>query len=262
MSLGDLVLQNSLQIQTKPSSRAFPDAEEVSSHFVFTVQPYCLTYGYFRLPKKFALANGFTKTCDLVIRDERQRSWNLRLTAYGSEVYILGGWKEFRVANGLKVGDCRMFEVVGKGEKTIWKFHDKPSPNIKSSNKSFLYAEAASPKPFGYSHFVCTIRPYCLSHDFLRIPKKFAHTNGLINKKRDLIVRDERQRSWDLRLCYFGTSVCIKGGWHEFRDTNCLKEGDRVMFEVVTNGEKPIWQFHGKKILEKMQESFKGLAEQ
>lgn len=81
---------------------------------------------------------------------------------------------------------------------------------------------------------------------FQYIPKKFAHANDLINKKRDLIVRDERQRLWDLRLCYFGTGVCMKGGWHEFRYANCLKEGDRVMFEVVANGEKPIWQFHGK----------------
>ncbi|XP_049376778.1 B3 domain-containing protein REM10-like [Solanum stenotomum] len=226
------------------SNRAFLDTEEVSTHFVFTVKPYCLTNGYFRLPKKFALANGFVKTCDLIIRDERQRSWNLRLTAYGSEIYIVGGWKEFRDANCLKVGDRRMFEVVTNGEKPVWKFHDKPSPNIKSSNKSFLYGEAVSPKPFGYSRFVCTVRPYCLSNDFLRIPKKFAHANGLINKKRDLIVRDERQRSWDLRLCYFGTCVCIKGGWHEFRDSNCLKEGDRIMFDVVTNGEKPIWQFN------------------
>lgn len=44
---------------------------------------------------------------------------------------------------------------------------DKPGPNIKSSNKSFLYGEAVSPKPFGYSRFVCTVRPYCLSNDFL-----------------------------------------------------------------------------------------------
>ncbi|KAK4374090.1 hypothetical protein RND71_004767 [Anisodus tanguticus] len=122
---------------------------------------------------------------------------------------------------------------------------DKPSPNIRSSNKSFPHAEAATHKPFDYSHFVCTVRPYCLSYDLLCIPRNFARANGLMNKKCDLIIRDERQMSWSLRLCCFGTGVCIKGGWHEFRDTNCLKKGDRVMFEVVTNGEKPIWQFHG-----------------
>ncbi|KAM3270586.1 B3 domain-containing protein REM17 [Capsicum chacoense] len=221
------------------SSRPFPNTEEVSTRFVFTVKPYCLTCGFLRLPKKFVLANGYAKTCPLVIRDERQRSWNLRLASYGSGIHVLGGWNKFRLANGLKVGDRKMFEVVTNREKPIWKFHDKPSPSIKSSNASF--------RPFVHSHFECDIRPYCLSYDILYIPKKFAHANDLINKKRDLIVRDERQRLWDLRLCYFGTGVCMKGGWHEFRYANCLKEGDRVMFEVVANGEKPIWQFHGKK---------------
>lgn len=29
----------------------------------------------------------------------------------------------------------------------------------------------------------------------------------------------------------------------DFIVDNCLKKGDRVMFEVVTNGETPIWKF-------------------
>ncbi|XP_059315643.1 B3 domain-containing protein REM17-like [Lycium ferocissimum] len=254
------------------STKGFPNAKAATqspldqSHFVFTVKPYCLTNGYLRLPKQFAKKNCLiNKNCDVIIRDERQRSWKVRLTAYGSQVYILGGWREFCVANGLKVGDHRMFEVVTNGENPIWKFqYDKPNPSIKSSRKAFPHAEVAthSHKPFGYSHFVCTIRPYCLSYDLLCIPSKFAHANRLMNKKYDLIIRDERQRSWCLRLCYFGTGVCIKGGWDEFRDTNCLKKGDCVMFEVVSDGEKPIWQFHGKTSVERMQASYKGLTEQ
>ncbi|OIT38373.1 PREDICTED: B3 domain-containing protein REM10-like [Nicotiana attenuata] len=212
------------------------------SYFICTVKPYCLTNGLLRIPKQFALANGLAnKKCGLIIRDEKQRSWDLRLTTYGSQVYIGGRWGEFRAANDIKVGNHIMFEVVTNGEQPIWKFHDKPNPSIKSL--AFPHAEPATHKPFGYSHFVCTVKPYCLSNDLLCIPRQFAHANGLINKKCDLIIRDERQRSWSLRLRSFGTGVCIKGGWHEFRDTNCLKEGDQIVFEVVTNGEKPIWQF-------------------
>lgn len=61
----------------------------------------------------------------MVIRDEKQRSWNLRLDRYGPGVYIAEGWRKFSVDNDLKKGDFMMFEVVANEEKPIWKFHGK-----------------------------------------------------------------------------------------------------------------------------------------
>lgn len=81
---------------------------------------------------------------------------------------------------------------------------------------------------------------------FQRLPKRFAMANGLFNKKRDLIIRDERQRLWNLRLAPYGSSVHVLGGWFRFCTANSLQEGDYMMFEVVSNGEKPIWKFHCK----------------
>ncbi|XP_016549309.2 putative B3 domain-containing protein REM15 isoform X4 [Capsicum annuum] len=218
------------------------------SHFECTIKSYCISKGYLRLPRQFAVANGLiNKKCDLIIRDERQRTWNLRLATHNTIVHILGGWKEFCIANGIKEGHYMMFEVVANGEKPVWKFHDKPNPSIESSRKAFPHVEeAAAHKPSGHSRFVCTIKPYCLTYGYLCLPKEIALRNGLISKKCDLIIRDECQRSWNLILRPFGTSVCIRGGWDEFRDAYCLKEGDHIMFEVVTDGETPIWKFHGK----------------
>ncbi|KAF3672546.1 putative xyloglucan glycosyltransferase 5-like [Capsicum annuum] len=218
------------------------------SHFECTIKSYCISNGYLRLPRQFAVANGLiNKKCDLIIRDERQRTWNLRLATHNTIVHILGGWKEFCIANGIKEGHYMMFEVVANGEKPVWKFHDKPNPSIESSRKAFPHVEeAAAHKPSGHSRFVCTIKPYCLTYGYLCLPKEIALRNGLISKKCDLIIRDECQRSWNLILRPFGTSVCIRGGWDEFRDAYCLKEGDHIMFEVVTDGETPIWKFHGK----------------
>ncbi|XP_059305768.1 B3 domain-containing protein REM8-like isoform X7 [Lycium ferocissimum] len=217
------------------------------SQFVCTVKQYYLTNGYLRIPNKFAKANGLTnKECGLIIRDERQRSWNLRIYTSCSNVYIGGRWSQFHAANDIKVGDQITFEVVTNGEQPIWKFHDKPNPIIMSSSKAFPPVEAATHKPFGHSRLICTIRPYCLTYGYLFLPKQFALANGLISKKCDLIIRDEWKRSWNLILRPFGTSVCISGGWNKFRDTYCLKEGDCIMFEVVTDGQKPIWKFHGK----------------
>ncbi|XP_059305849.1 B3 domain-containing protein REM10-like [Lycium ferocissimum] len=218
------------------------------SHFVYTIKPYCLKYNILCLPRHFVLANSLAKKkCDLIIRDERQKSWDLRLTTHGSDrVVIEAGWHEFSVANGFKEGDGIMFEVVTDGDKPIWKFH-KNSNHIKSSSKSFLHTETATHKPFGHSHFVCTVRPYYLSNNILLIPQQFALANGLFKmKKRDLIVRDERKRSWNVILRSYRKWVCIRNGWNKIRDANCLKKGDRIMFEIVTDGEKPIWQIHSK----------------
>ncbi|XP_047264549.1 B3 domain-containing protein REM3-like [Capsicum annuum] len=77
------------------------------------------------------------------------------------------------------------------------------------------------------------------------VPQQFAIANGLTNKKCGLIVRDERQRSWNLKLSFGGTQVrtYIGYGLRKLIAENCTKEGDRINFEVVTNGKTPIWKF-------------------
>ncbi|KAM3266548.1 hypothetical protein P3L10_003542 [Capsicum annuum] len=203
-----------------------------------------ITYKPFQyLPKRFARENGLiNKKCDLVISDERQRSWNLKLNTYNHGVYIREGWHGLCVDNDLKEGDCIKFEVVTNGGKPIWKFHG-----------------AANHKPFGQSHFVCIVRRYCLVNDFLVIPTKFELANGLSNKRCDLIIRDERERSWNVKLRSSGNRVCIRDGWRKFSADNCLKEGDRIMFEIVAKGETQIWKFqvvsNAKKPMRKFQEN-------
>ncbi|XP_049376775.1 B3 domain-containing protein REM10-like, partial [Solanum stenotomum] len=235
------------------SGEAFPCAEADTynpcslSHFECIVKPYCVTHSYLRLPKLFAMENGlFNKKCDVIIRDERQRSWNLRLATHDCRVHLLGGWREFRVANDLNEGDYMMFEVIANGEKPIWEFRGKPNPNIVSTRKAFPKEEFATCSSFGQSHLECIVKPYCLSRNYFRLPRGFARANGLINKKCGLVIRDERQRSWNLRIDTYGYGVYIAKGWRKFRVENDLKEGDCMMFEVVSNGEKTTWKYNGK----------------
>ncbi|XP_060181889.1 B3 domain-containing protein REM5-like [Lycium barbarum] len=122
-------------------------------------------------------------------------------------------------------------------------FKEKPSPNIKLSKKASSHVEAATHnKSFGHSRFEYTITEYCLSSYRLFLPQQFTYANGLTNKKCGLIIRDESQRSWNLKLVCWETRAYIGGGWLKFIADNCLKEGDRIMFEVVTDGETPIWR--------------------
>lgn len=90
--------------------------------------------------------------------------------------------------------------------------------------------------------FICA---HCYK-PFQRIPIQFARENGLINKKCGVVIKDERQRSWNLRLATWGSRVHILGGWSKLRIANDLKEGDHMMFEVIANGKKPIWRFRSK----------------
>nr|XP_016469436.1 PREDICTED: B3 domain-containing protein REM10-like [Nicotiana tabacum] len=183
------------------------------------------------------------------------------------------GWVEFAQKHGLQLGDMLIFRHEGKMEFEVvifdssgsvreylqeevhtveetsknFEFEEKPSPSIKSSNMASSHTEAATHAklPFGQSHFVCTIRSYCLSKGFLCLPQQFAKPNGLTNKKCDLIIRDGRQRSWNLKLSFSRRPrvYIIGDGLRKFIVDNCLEEGDRIMLEVVTNGETPIWRF-------------------
>ncbi|KAK4374083.1 hypothetical protein RND71_004760 [Anisodus tanguticus] len=181
------------------------------------------------------------------------------------------GWEKFAKDHDLQLGDMLVFRHEGNMEFEVSIFDsshcdreyaeylqeegrvnnveenskkDKPNPNIMSTRKAFPKEESASHSSFSQSHFKCAVRLYFLSKGYLRLPKKFAMENGLVNKNCGLIIRDERQRSWNLRLVTHNSIVHVVGGWGEFHVANDLKEGDYMMFEVVANGEKPIWKFH------------------
>ncbi|XP_019254322.1 PREDICTED: B3 domain-containing protein REM10-like [Nicotiana attenuata] len=118
-----------------------------------------------------------------------------------------------------------------------------PNTRIESSDQDCSHAEAATDKHIDHSHFVCTIKPYCLTYGYLYLPQPFA--NGLSNKECELIIRDERQRLWNLKLSSdCKNRVCIGDGWRKFIADNRLKEGDRIVFEVVTDEETSVWKFH------------------
>ncbi|XP_015085026.1 B3 domain-containing protein REM8-like isoform X1 [Solanum pennellii] len=218
------------------------------SHVVCKVRGYCLSKCYFRLPGKFARANGLiNKKCSLIIRDEKRRSWSLKLYTSYSQVYIGGRWAELRDANDIKEGDHITFKVVANGKMPIWEFHtnvtEKSKRNIMSSHEAFCNIEAAKDNPLSHPHFVCIMKSYYLSKCFLRVPVSFARLNGLKNRTCTITIRDKR-RSWTFKLYARGVNTCIVGEWHKFCIVSCLKEGDYLMFEILDNGEKPILKFH------------------
>ncbi|KAK6781586.1 hypothetical protein RDI58_019382 [Solanum bulbocastanum] len=156
------------------------------------------------------------------------------------------GWEKFTEKHDLHLRDILVFRHEGNMEFEVSIFDLN-----QQCEREYKYEYESKVKPNHYnkssrkaSHFVCIARPYCLSRDALFIPKEFASQNGLFNtKERDLVVRDERQRSWNVKLRSYDKAVYLIDGWNKIRDANCLKEGDCITFEVVMNGKKPIWKF-------------------
>ncbi|XP_059305924.1 B3 domain-containing protein REM10-like isoform X2 [Lycium ferocissimum] len=268
------------------SSKAVPNVEDAKglnhspSHFICTMKSYCISKCFLPVPSPFARLNGLrNRRCAIIIIDE-QRLWTFRLYFSGYTTNIGGGWRNFCFANCLKEADRLMFETIANGEKPILKFRDprgnvslqpkgkktnldtervstqeKSKPNIISSCEAVLNVEAAKDIPLGHPHFICTMKSYNLSKYFMQLPSPFARLNGLRNRKCAIMIRDE-QRSWTFRLYSSGRHTCIAGGWRDFCIANGLKEGDRVMFGVVANGEKPTLKFHGKYLIQALPLNF------
>ncbi|WMV40362.1 hypothetical protein MTR67_033747 [Solanum verrucosum] len=183
----------------------------------------------------------------------RGKKWLVKVNGWRLEE----GWGKFAKENDLRLGDLLIFKHEGDMEFEVSIFvqviateyaeylQEEEGNNVEETSKK-VEKEAATHSSWGQSHFECIVRPYSVSKGFLRLPKQFAMENGLFNKKCGLIIRDERQRSWNLRLVTYDSSVRVFGGWSDFCAVNNLKEGDYMMFEVVANGEKPIWKFHSK----------------
>ncbi|KAF3627152.1 hypothetical protein FXO38_23625 [Capsicum annuum] len=184
------------------------------SHFEFTIRQYCLSRGFMTAnitPKPQAAASTSADA-------------NLILMVKGSHPSHLTVPLDIR-----EVGIRR---------------RKKPKPKIKTSGKAFSNVEATMDMHLSRSQFICTIKPYSLSKYFLCIPKRFAQENRLIDRKCNIIMSD-KLRSWTFSVYTSGEITYFGRGWHEFCITNCLKEGDRLMFEMISNGETPILRFHG-----------------
>lgn len=72
---------------------------------------------------------------------------------------------------------------------------------------------------------------------------EFARPNGLSNRDCEMIMKDEKGRSWPLRLKHDTSHVCITRGFHNFLTANGLKEGDSFIIHLLHNGYQPLMNF-------------------
>nr|GME00723.1 B3 domain-containing protein REM14-like isoform X1 [Ipomoea batatas] len=200
-------------------------------YFVSTIKLYCLKAQRLYLPMEFARSNGLVteEKREMILRDDKERSWPVVLGRVGDQFCLLEGWQEFRMANGLKEGDAYKFEMIKTGKTPIAKFHLLDTTSSSAENP----------------HFVATIKPYCLRISQLDLPLGFARSNGLVaEEKREMVLRDDTERSWPVVLGTRGKHAALLQGWQAFQMAKGLKEGDAYKFELIKAGKKPIAKFH------------------
>ncbi|CAN4077177.1 unnamed protein product [Withania somnifera] len=203
------------------------------SRFVCIIKPYSFTYGF-------------------LVSLKTQLSWNLRIRSCETQVTIGDGCRKFIDDNCLKEGDCIMFEVVANGETPIWKFHvvtyaETPMRKfqaITSRRTSDVTAPklqvAVSTSADANPHFISTIKSYSIRISTLYLPLAFAKSTGLMNGHCEMILIDEKHRSWSMWLGKMGCLFGIRRGWTKFIKANGLRVGDTYKFELINNGKIPI----------------------
>ncbi|KAK6912450.1 B3 DNA binding domain [Dillenia turbinata] len=207
--------------------------------FVTTLKPSSFSMNYQYLPKNFAKST--RRESKMILRDENHGTWPMSLIRrpYDGRVYIQSGWKIFCKAKGLNVGDTMKFELINKGKNLIINFQvlGKFSPANRQSPK-----ETVPKRPY----FTSNIKQSYLDKYRLTIPRPFARSNGLVNRCGDILLKDQKGRSWPAKmLCEKSNSQFFIGrGWSAMAKKNCVKEGDEFMLELVGEQNKLVMKYH------------------
>ncbi|KAG7567623.1 B3 DNA binding domain [Arabidopsis thaliana x Arabidopsis arenosa] len=248
------------KIQRKTNPRRETESSSLDpSCFVANVTVSSLRDDRLNLPRSFVRENGLDTRCgEIVLMNEKGRTWTLDLKgnkSYGT-TYIKRGWRSFCHANGLRAGSIFTFILIQKGKTPVLRLFSKEpeeqaneaslSPELESNEDSNLGKiqrrknpsrdmESSSLDP---SCFVANITRSSLRYDILYLPKRFMRANGLDTRCGEMILMNEKGRSWalDLKRKNSCGTTYIKRGWRSFCRANGLRAGSSYTFKLIQNG--------------------------
>ncbi|CAH8263404.1 unnamed protein product [Arabidopsis lyrata] len=194
------------------------------------------------LPQDLTALIGLERKCrEIVVTDERERSWALELKFNKSSdtFYISRGWRSFCDENDKKAGGVFVFRLVGNRETPVLSFCSTESIKNNKENcmelerkkKHLKCIDSTSPSQ---NRFVTL----SLSHDNLRtgtrhLPLSFARDNGLDKPGIiTLVDKDGTKRKANLRREKTGKMFLGKG-WKDFVIANGLKSSKSFTLEAV-----------------------------
>ncbi|CAN8284173.1 unnamed protein product [Cochlearia groenlandica] len=162
---------------------------------------------------------------------------------------LTDGWNEFALAHDLRVGDivvfrqeihhdimsfhvtmlgpsCCEIQYDDSDHNNLGKIHRKKNPRKETES---------SIEP---SCFVAKVMPSTLRYDRLTIPRSFVKENGLEKRYGEIVLMNEKGRSWTVVLKGRRTrrSTYISRGFRSFCNANGLKVGDIFTFKLIQRG--------------------------
>ncbi|XP_010472473.1 PREDICTED: B3 domain-containing protein REM14-like [Camelina sativa] len=244
----------------KKEKKSPNEENEEDSCFVANVAPSSLRYDSLLFPKAFVRENGVvTGSGEIVLMNEKGRSWTLKMKQKPScgTIYIRGGWINFCHANGLKSGDTVTFKMIQRRGTRVLRL--LPKEQKEEANDVSLSTEPESDEDSNIrkiqrqrkmkksprrdtesssldnSCFVASIAPSSLRYDTMYLPIKFMRENGIYTKRGEMILMNQKGRSWtlDLRRKNWCGTFFIKRGWKIFCRANGLSAGSIVTFKLI-----------------------------
>ncbi|EFH56864.1 predicted protein [Arabidopsis lyrata subsp. lyrata] len=221
------------------------------------------------LPLSFTRENGLDEPGIITLVGNDGTKLEANLLRENTGIMCLGkGWKEFAMSNGLRSGELFTLEAILENgipmlslvstqstryrsqEGECAKDSEKesistvPSKGNKKRKATSKREEKRDSSSASQNRFV-TFTPEDIRDCILYLPQDLTALIGLERKCREIVVTDERERSWALELKFNKSSdtFYISRGWRSFCDENDKKAGGVFVFRLVGNRETPVLSF-------------------
>ncbi|KAK3005016.1 hypothetical protein RJ639_016133 [Escallonia herrerae] len=208
------------------------------------------------IPTGFGRSHGLScRHCEMILMYEERSSWPATLRCKGRHLMIGRGCREFFLANGIAAGDAFKLELIENGKKPVMNFClDKIQLDGSRSRAPFFDGSdlkkrervtnctATKATLEDQPYYKSTLKRSNIIRSTLFLPRTFARRNCLSDG--EMVLIDEKERSWPVQIKDMGRYVYIGCGWRDFRITNDLKEGDAFKFQLIQKGKIPIAKFY------------------
>ncbi|XP_013640184.2 B3 domain-containing protein REM10-like [Brassica napus] len=181
--------------------------------------------------------------------DASDKTWEVKMDGRR----LTRGWQNFANGHGLRVGDIvifrrdgdLLFHVTSFGPSCCQILYDDVIQVFSDSDSEKYHQDTREEgSPSDNSCFVARVTASNLSRDMLFLPRGFSRSNGLTNRKCEIILLNEDGKPWKVFMSYHKTHgrVYIRTGWRRFCRQNRRRSNDLLTFKLVETGTKPVLQ--------------------
>ncbi|KAG7567614.1 DNA-binding pseudobarrel domain superfamily [Arabidopsis thaliana x Arabidopsis arenosa] len=190
------------------------------------------------------------KTADLR-SDTSKKTWKVKIDGQR----LTNGWREFALAHDLRIGDIIVFRqerdmafhvtMLGPNCCEIQYVSCLDNQNnlgeldlVSSFSGKIQRKKKEVESSLDLSCFVANVTSSNLRFDSLNLPMCFVRANGLDKRCGEMILMNEKGRSWTVSLkrkksC---ATTYIRRGWRSFCHSNGLRAGDFFTFKLFQRG--------------------------